>query len=148
MRASQRERHSLLSPSTRNSAVLMTPDPTSTPMETVMDSSPFVKQPLVDDGPQREVRAPEGPRVDRIGADVDGHVAVVLLQKLAQLSDGRFVLSDAPCEGELVRDPSRARDDGDRAQHDRAVQPRQDVLALLAEGEPVPEFRSGEDGAG
>src|SRR5512141_1636252 len=39
MRASQRESHALFSPSTRNSAVLMTPDPTSTPIETVMKSS-------------------------------------------------------------------------------------------------------------
>src|SRR6266542_1674037 len=119
MRASQRESHSLFSPSTRNSAVLMTPDPTSTPMATVMESSlcsyppiscvaseggaPFVARramnlhgcalphcapppaatPLVDDGPQGEGRAAEGPRVDRVGADVDGHVAVVLLQQLA-----------------------------------------------------------------
>src|SRR5512139_2315111 len=107
MRASQRASHSGFPPSTRKSAVLMTPEPTSMPMETVMGPPRSL-----DYGAVGEARSPEGAGVDRFGADVDGDVAVVLPDELAQFLHRRLVLGDPAGEGELVRDAAGTGDDG------------------------------------
>src|SRR5512145_1375715 len=77
IRASHRASHSGAPFSTRKRAVLMTPEPTSMPMERVM---PFL--PSLEHRPEGEGRPAEGAGVDRFGADVDGDVAVVLPYEL------------------------------------------------------------------
>src|SRR5271166_6648588 len=51
-------------------------------------------------------------------------------------------------ERAIVGHAARARDDRDRAQDDGAMQTREDVLALLAEREPVAQLGPGEHRAG
>src|SRR5512134_4087360 len=100
----------------------MTPEPTSMPMERVIPILPSLEY-----RPEGEGRPAEGAGVDRVGADVDGDVAVVLPDELAQLLHRGLVLGDPPGEGELVRDAAGPGDDGHGAQHDRPVQAGQDV---------------------
>jgi hypothetical protein len=65
-----------------------------------------------------------------------------------QLLDRGLVVGHAAGEGELVADAARARDDRHGAQDNGAVEPGQDILALLAQGEAVAQLGAGEDGAG
>jgi hypothetical protein len=60
----------------------------------------------------------------------------------------RLVLGHAAGEGELVADAARARQDRHRAQDDGAVQPGHDVLALVAQRQPVAQLGAGKHGAG
>src|ERR1700674_4570715 len=98
--------------------------------------------------PPGEFRRPKRPGVDRLRIDVDGHLAVVLLDELLELAYRRLVLGDAAGEGELVGHAARTRDDRHRAQNDGAVQAGENVLALLAEREAVAQLGAGKYRAG
>ena len=71
-------------------------------------------------------------------------LAVVLADEVLQRLHRRLVLRDAAGERELVADAAGAGEDRHRAQDDRAVQPGHDVLALVAERQPVAQLRAGE----
>ena len=99
------------------------------------------------DAAHREERGAEGARVDRVGRDVDRACAVVLAHELRERLHGLGVLRHAAGERELLAHAPGAGQQRHGPQHDRAVQPRQDVLAPLAERESVTKLRAGEDGA-
>src|SRR5512139_765282 len=143
IRASHRASHSGFPPSTRKRAVLMTPDPTSMPMERAMRFPPLLEYRPVGEG-----RPAERAGVDRIGTDVDGDFAVILPDQLAKLLHRGLVLGDPPGEGELVGDAAGPGDDRHGAQHDRPVQAGQDVGAGLAQREAVAQLGAGEHRAG
>src|SRR5215208_6595306 len=88
------------SPSTSNTTAFTQPVPTSIPAVMVMAVSSLAPGRLRD-GPAGEGGRPERAGVDRLGVDVDGDVAVVLLHELPELAHGGLVLGDAAGEGEL-----------------------------------------------
>src|SRR5512132_4546373 len=151
MRSQRLASHSWRPPSTSKSTLLTAPEPISMPI--VCDISylhsarrssrvrcswaGLHRLAVLDDGAPREHRAAERARVDRIGIDVEREFAVVFAHEVVQRLDGRLVLGDAAGERELVADAARAREDRHRAQDDRAMQARHDVLALVTERQPV-----------
>jgi hypothetical protein len=86
--------------------------------------------------------------VDRVRIDVELQFAVVLGDQVFQRLHRSLVLGDAAGEGELVADAARARQDRHRPQDDRAVQAGHDVLALVAQRQPVAQLGAGEHRAG
>src|ERR1019366_8230869 len=83
--------------------------------------------------------------VNGIGRNVERPLAVILLHQLAQCVHGRRIAGHPAGEGELVTDAPRARQQRHRTQDDGAMQPRQYVLAPLAEGEAFAQLRTGKD---
>src|SRR5271157_6122081 len=100
IRITARDSHSVLSLSARNSTALTAPVPISSCCS--HRGAAFI-------GAASELGGAERAGVDRCGVDVDGDVAVVLLDDLAQFAHRRFVLGDAAGEGELVGHAARAR---------------------------------------